>query len=51
MIDSEAVAGKAWVRRNREEWPPAIKLILAFVIGLLLLSPAILGLYWEILLP
>lgn len=31
-------------------WPPAIKLIVAFVVGLLMLSPAILGLYWEIIL-
>ncbi len=39
------------VERERQEWSPTVKLVLAFVIGLLLLSPAILGLHWEALLP
>jgi hypothetical protein len=39
------------VERERQEWPPAVMLVLAFIIGLLLLSPAILGIYWELLLP
>jgi hypothetical protein len=29
---------------------PTAKLIMAFIIGFLMLSPAILGLYWEIFL-
>lgn len=39
------------VPAQRPAWPPAVKLFLAFVAALALLSPAILGLYWEILLP
>ena len=39
------------VERDRREWSPTAKLVLAFIIGLLLLSPAILGIHWEALLP
>jgi hypothetical protein len=39
------------VPAHRPAWPPAVKLFVAFVAALALLSPAILGLYWEILLP
>ena len=31
--------------------PPALKMLAAFLVGLALLSPAVLGLYWEIFLP
>jgi hypothetical protein len=41
----------AWVLGERKPWSPTVKMILAFVFGLLALSPAILGLYWEMLLP
>jgi hypothetical protein len=51
MNNPELTAGKVWVKRKREEWPPALKLILAFIVGLVALSPAILGIYWELLLP
>ncbi len=34
----------------RTQEPPAAKLVLAFVLGFLMLSPALLGLYWETLL-
>ena len=51
MSNGELTAGRAWVRRRREEWPPTIKLIVAFILGLLVLSPAILGIYWELFLP
>jgi hypothetical protein len=36
---------------ERTPWSPPVKLVLAFIIGLLLLSPAILGIHWEALLP
>ncbi|MCL4502019.1 MAG: hypothetical protein M1438_09205 [Deltaproteobacteria bacterium] len=36
---------------ERTEWSPTVKLILAAIIALLVMSPAILGLYWEVLLP
>ena len=51
MSTNEQVEGMVWVRKERRGWPPSLKLILAFVIGLLALSPAILGLHWEKLLP
>lgn len=36
---------------ERTPWSPTVTLVMAFIIGLLLLSPAILGIYWELLLP
>lgn len=36
---------------ERTEWSHTVKLILASIIALLVMSPAILGLYWEMLLP
>jgi hypothetical protein len=41
----------ARVEEGKKEWSSAAKLILAFILGFLLLSPAILGIYWEMLLP
>ena len=37
----------AWVKGERKGWSPTVKLILAFVLVFLALSPAILGIYWE----
>lgn len=51
MSRGHYLQGTAWVERERMQWFPSFKLILAFVLGVLLLSPAILGLYWEMLLP
>jgi hypothetical protein len=39
------------VEGEQREWSPTAKLILAFILGLLVLSPAILGAYWEMVLP
>ena len=50
MSRSEYFEG-SMVERDRQVWSPAGKLVLAFIIGLLLLSPAILGIYWELFLP
>ena len=35
---------------EKKVWSPKVKLILAFLDGALLLSPAILGSYWEAIL-
>jgi hypothetical protein len=43
--------GAAWVKGEKKRLSPRVKLILAFIIGLLALSPAILGIYWGLLLP
>jgi len=51
MSYSKYVEGATWVKREKTEWSPKSKLILAFVLGFLALSPAILGIYWEWLLP
>ncbi len=51
MSHSNYLEGAAWMRRIKTECSPMAKLILAFVIGFLVLSPAILGIYWEMLLP
>lgn len=40
----------AWMKREKTEWSSTVKLILAFVLAVLALSPAILGIYWELLL-
>jgi len=51
MSRSEYIEGTPWVKGERTQWSPTAKLVLAFVLGLLVLSPAIWGLYWELLLP
>lgn len=51
MSHADVLRGAPLVRREREGRSPSITLIWAYIIGLLLLSPAILGLYWEWLLP
>ncbi len=51
MEHSENVKANAWVKGEQQGWSPTAKLIFAFIIALLLLSPAILGIYWEVLLP
>jgi hypothetical protein len=50
MSHSEYLEGTAWVQGEQREWSPTVKLILAFILGFLALSPAILGIYWELLL-
>ena len=40
-----------WVKGEKKHRSPTVKMILAFVLGLLVLSPAILGIYWQLLLP
>ncbi len=47
----EYLESPAWVKAEKKQWSPRVKIILAFIIGLLALSPAILGLHWELLLP
>lgn len=47
---SEYIDRPAWVRREKTEWSPTVKTILGFILGLLVLSPAILGVYWEVFL-
>ncbi len=42
--------GTEWLQGERREWSPTVKLILAFILGLLALSPAILGIHWETIL-
>lgn len=39
------------VQEERQDLPSVFKLIIAFVIGFLVMSPAILGIYWEWILP
>jgi hypothetical protein len=51
MSHSNYLEGAVWEKGERTGWSPKAKLVLAFVLGLLLLSPAILGIYWELLLP
>ncbi len=51
MTRSEYLEGPVWALEERWRWSPRVKLILAFILGLLALSPAILGLHWEVLLP
>ena len=51
MNRSEYLGTTAWVKGEKKQWSPTVKLIVAFILGLLALSPAILGLYWQYLLP
>lgn len=43
--------GTAQVKGETKLWSPTIKMVLAFILGLIALSPATLGIYWELLLP
>ncbi len=51
MSRTEYFEGAPLMVGERREWSPTAKLILAFILGLLVLSPAILGSYWEMILP
>jgi hypothetical protein len=51
MSYSKYLEDAAWMKKEKTEWSPKAKLILAFVLGFLALSPAILGIHWEWLLP
>ena len=51
MTRSEYLETTAWVKGEKKHWSPTVKIILAFILGLLALSPAILGIYWQQLLP
>jgi len=51
MSCSDYLESTGWVKGEKKKWPPSAKMILAFILGLLLLSPAILGIYWELFLP
>ncbi len=46
MARTEFLESAVGVRGEKKE-SPLLKLILAFILGFLLLSPAILGIYWE----
>ncbi len=50
MSRSEYLESTAWMQGEQTEWSPTGKLILAFILGLLALSPATLGLHWETIL-
>jgi hypothetical protein len=47
MSRSEYLEGAVLMQGERQEWSPSVKLILAFILGVLALSPAILGIHWE----
>ena len=51
MSNNTQVEGMVWVGEEKRGMPPGLKLLVAFVIGLAVLSPAILGIYWELILP
>ena len=51
MNRTEYLETAAWVKGEKKQWSPTVKMALAFILGLLVLSPAILGIYWELLLP
>lgn len=51
MSHTEYFEGQIVAQGERKGWSPTAKMILAFIIGLLALSPALLGIYWEMILP
>ena len=51
MSHSKYLETTAWVKGEKKHWSPTAKIILAFILGLLALSPAILGIHWQQLLP
>ena len=51
MSSIEYVKRLPLVKGERKEWSPVVKVILGIILSLLVLSPAILGIHWELLLP
>jgi hypothetical protein len=51
MSQSKTLERGVGIKREKTGGSPTAKLILAFVLGLLALSPAILGIHWELILP
>ncbi len=51
MSRSGYLEDASMMQGERRKRSPTVRMILAYLIGLLLLTPAILGLYWELLLP
>jgi hypothetical protein len=51
MSRTEYLKGIPWVKGEKKQVSPTVKMIVAFIVGLMALTPAILGLYWELLLP
>jgi len=50
MSHLESVEHPPLVKGEKTEWSPGVKWILGLILSLLVLSPAILGVYWELLL-
>lgn len=50
MARTEYIERPAWVKGEQTEWSPTVKVIFGFIFTLLVLSPAVLGIYWEVLL-
>jgi hypothetical protein len=42
---------QAWVKGEQKGWSSTVRMILGFILSSLVLSPAIVGLYWEMVLP
>ena len=51
MNRTEYLETSEWVKGEKKQWSPRAKIILAFILGMLVLSPAVLGIYWQLLLP
>jgi hypothetical protein len=51
MNRTEYLESSTWVKGEQKHWSPTVKIILASIIALLALSPAILGIHWQHLLP
>ncbi len=44
MSRGEWLDDHLWVAEERQEWSPTVKMLLAFILGMLALSPAT---FWE----
>jgi hypothetical protein len=51
MFRLENVERLAWVKGERKALSPVVRVILGIIFSGLALSPAILGIYWELVLP
>jgi len=51
MSHRKYLEGAAWMKREKTKWFLKPRLIMAFVLGFLVLLPAILGIYWEMFSP
>jgi hypothetical protein len=51
MSNSNYLEGTVWHKGEKTGWSSKARLIMALVLGVLILGPLLVGIYWELFLP